>query len=226
MSAGKPVLTAMDPIWREPVGILLAEAFHAKLGRMAGLDAARLARAFALVGEGSGETRILALMDGQLAGTLLLRRCPAYGSRVPIAGGGMVGMRLVRSIGLRPTLSITLALSMLGHRPTAGEWYIGDVAVGAAYRGQGIGALLIGEARRRAAAGRARLTLHVAAGNPGARRLYERLGFRVVGSTVSRSSRWLFGEGRWLYMSCLADGGGEAEWLDTRGGSSGQEEWA
>ncbi|GBF77786.1 N-acetyltransferase [Paenibacillus sp. 598K] len=205
MSRTEPALVSMQPEWREAVGRLLAEAFHAKLGRLTGLGVDRLARAFSVVEEGTGERRILILVDGGLAGTLLLRRYPARDNRLLIADGGMAWMRLARSIGLWQAAAMSLALSLLSHRPRAGEWYIGDVAVNATYRGQGIGALLIGEVQRLAAAERVRLTLHVAAGNPGARRLYERLGFRVAHTSISRVSRWLLGEERWLYMSWAAE---------------------
>lgn len=205
MSRTESVLVLMQPEWREAVGRLLAEAFCAKLGRMTGLDVDGLARAFVFVGEGAGEWRILALVDGRLAGTLLLRRYPATDFGVPVAGGGKLWRRLADSIGLWQAAAMWLALSMLSHCPAAGEWYIGDVAVSATYRGQGIGALLIGEAQRLAAAERVRLTLHVAAGNPGARRLYERLGFRVESTSISRVSLWLFGEGCWQYMSWAAE---------------------
>jgi ribosomal protein S18 acetylase RimI-like enzyme len=52
------------------------------------------------------------------------------------------------------------------------------------WRGRGLGAALIAATKARArAAGAQGVELHVAPNNPGARRLYERLGFRAVGTT-------------------------------------------
>ena len=61
------------------------------------------------------------------------------------------------------------------------EFYISNVAVYPAHRGKGIGSLLIERARAEATKTHAsRLILDVETDNPGAQRLYQRLGFRVV----------------------------------------------
>jgi ribosomal-protein-alanine N-acetyltransferase len=63
------------------------------------------------------------------------------------------------------------------------EIHINNVAVRPAYRGRGLGTALmrhvLAEARR---LGARRATLEVRSSNQGARRLYERLGFRVAGT--------------------------------------------
>ena len=52
------------------------------------------------------------------------------------------------------------------------------------WQGKGLGSALVADAKTRArAAGAQGVELHVAPNNPGARRLYERLGFRAVGQT-------------------------------------------
>jgi ribosomal protein S18 acetylase RimI-like enzyme len=58
-------------------------------------------------------------------------------------------------------------------------WRIVDVAVLAAYRGQGIGGSVVEQVQGDCAQAGAVLKLHVLHGNP-AMRLYERLGFRAV----------------------------------------------
>ena len=60
------------------------------------------------------------------------------------------------------------------------RWRIVDIAVLASHRGRGLGARVLAECRSECGAAGARLELRVAPDNP-ARRLYERLGFRVTG---------------------------------------------
>jgi len=63
------------------------------------------------------------------------------------------------------------------------EIHINNVAMRPAYRGQGLGAALMAQVFDRARAlGAHRATLEVRESNTGARRFYERLGFRVEGT--------------------------------------------
>ena len=62
---------------------------------------------------------------------------------------------------------------------TAEACHIVDISLLPEYRGRGIGAAILREVLRQAAAAGRRVTLHVEAPNP-ARRLYERLGFRLT----------------------------------------------
>jgi ribosomal protein S18 acetylase RimI-like enzyme len=65
----------------------------------------------------------------------------------------------------------------------AGSWYINVLATFPQHRGKGHGAALIARAEEMAtAAGKPALSLIVSDANAGARRLYERLGFRVTAS--------------------------------------------
>jgi ribosomal protein S18 acetylase RimI-like enzyme len=66
---------------------------------------------------------------------------------------------------------------LLDRRPD--RWRIVDIAVLAARRGQGLRTKVVRQCQQRAAAAGARLELQVRPDNP-ARRLYERLGFRVA----------------------------------------------
>jgi len=67
---------------------------------------------------------------------------------------------------------------LLDRQPS--RWRIVDVAVLAAQRGRGLGTFVLSECQRQAQAVGARLELRVEQHNP-ARRLYERLGFKVAG---------------------------------------------
>lgn len=68
-----------------------------------------------------------------------------------------------------------------------GEWYLDSISVGAEYRGLGIGSKLLDELPKLAKRdGKEVIGLNVDLGNPGAKKLYERKGFKdVVNMTIS-----------------------------------------
>ena len=76
--------------------------------------------------------------------------------------------------------------------PPADSYYLGILAVAPDERGKGIGALLVDEISRRAReAGCAAVCLHAELGNEGARRFYERQGFRVTHERATPdAARW------------------------------------
>jgi [ribosomal protein S18]-alanine N-acetyltransferase len=97
------------------------------------------------------------------------------------------------------------------------SWYVvdqselGNVAVDAAWRGRGVGALLVENALRRAAERDIReVFLEVRPSNVTARSLYERLGFREVGR---RSRYYSLPSEDALVMRRPLDG--DYEWMDT-----------
>lgn len=74
--------------------------------------------------------------------------------------------------------------------PKKGCFYVGHLGVNETKRGQGIGQALIANAQERA--GKVRLpflSLDVSEQNPGAERLYQRLGFKPVETRVFRHNR-------------------------------------
>jgi mycothiol synthase len=85
--------------------------------------------------------------------------------------------------GFHPEMSL---LARAGDQPigfiVCDDAWIVQVGTHPAWRGRGLGAALVAEALRRfAAAGAAHVTLDVNANNPGAARVYARLGFEVIG---------------------------------------------
>jgi ribosomal protein S18 acetylase RimI-like enzyme len=64
----------------------------------------------------------------------------------------------------------------------AGEWHVHQIQILPAHQGRGIGEAVLGALLADAARERVPVSLSVLHGNP-ARRLYERLGFRVVSET-------------------------------------------
>lgn len=72
-----------------------------------------------------------------------------------------------------------------------GEWYLDSLVTDPAFRGQGIGNELIEAACRKArASGVSFIGLNVDHGNPRAKKLYERLGFRKSGEIVIVDHRY------------------------------------
>lgn len=75
---------------------------------------------------------------------------------------------------------------------TPPEHLVVDISLLAAWRGQGLGAAMIRASQAEAAALGRGVGLHVARNNPGARRLYERLGFEPCegGTDTHQRMRW------------------------------------
>lgn len=74
---------------------------------------------------------------------------------------------------------------------TAPEHLLVDISLFPALRGSGVGTALIRQSQQDAAALGRGMRLHVQESNPGARRLYERLGFVAEGSEgTHRPMRW------------------------------------
>jgi ribosomal protein S18 acetylase RimI-like enzyme len=114
---------------------------------------------------------------------------------------------LLREVGPLTTLRSVIGVVLLNDEVVpADEAYISELAVAPDSRGQGLGTLLLTHAVAWArAAGRRRLSLHVAASNP-AHRLYQRVGFRLKQRQEAPLARRLFGIEAWLYMVKPLDG--------------------
>ena len=82
-----------------------------------------------------------------------------------------------------------------------GTWYVNVLATYPRYRGQGYGTRLLGIADRLAAAGRTGLSIIVSDGNTGARRLYERCGYRERAVRPLVKERWENPGQNWLLMT-------------------------
>jgi ribosomal protein S18 acetylase RimI-like enzyme len=83
-----------------------------------------------------------------------------------------------------------------------GSWYVNVLATFPAYRGRGWGTALLGQAERLAVSlGCPGLSLIVADDNVGARRLYERCGFREVAFRPMVKEQWAGPGERWLLMT-------------------------
>ena len=87
-----------------------------------------------------------------------------------------------------------------------GSWYINAIATFENHRGKGVARLLIEDAERQARSdGCDRLSLIVASENPGAKRLYEKLGYADVSAKpVIRFPGFAHG-GDWVLMIKQSD---------------------
>ena len=80
-------------------------------------------------------------------------------------------------------------------------WYVNVLATYPQYRGQGYGARLLGIADRLAAAtGRTGLSIIVSDANAGARRLYERCGYRELAIRPIVKERWESAAENWVLL--------------------------
>ncbi len=111
-----------------------------------------------------------------------------YSGAVKKAQDPLTGFALVRLLKLEMLRRLGPLLKMQSTigRIAGDEYYISNVAVFPGHRGRGIGEKLIAAALDEAGrAGSRSVVLDVETDNPDAQRLYERLGFRVVGETPS-----------------------------------------
>ncbi|UCH74124.1 MAG: GNAT family N-acetyltransferase [Rhodospirillales bacterium] len=86
-------------------------------------------------------------------------------------------------------------------RLAPGSWYVNVLATYEGFRGRGYGARLLAVAEQlAAAAGKAKLSVIVSDANPGARRLYERCGYRLVAERPMVEDGWKTAGTRWLLL--------------------------
>ncbi|MDJ0959699.1 MAG: GNAT family N-acetyltransferase [Acidimicrobiia bacterium] len=154
---------------REEAAALYDEAFAAKLRPGMRDDVARRQ----VLAEGLDPSRcIAALDDGALLGIAGFH--DAGGSLT----GGITVRSVVRAVGVLRAVKAIAVFALLERKPKPDELLMDGIVVRADARGRGIGTGLFAELEAYARAhGRRRIRLDVVDTNPGARRLYERLGF-------------------------------------------------
>jgi ribosomal protein S18 acetylase RimI-like enzyme len=162
---------------RAQAAAIFEEAFGDKL--RAALPAPEL-RAAALEKAIVAERMVAAMRGDELLGIVGLSAADGDYSGGVIDAGSVIG-ELRALLGLVGGIRAVVGLSLGQYRPQRGELYIDGIAVASHARGHGVGTALLEEA---ASIGREegfeRLRLDVIGTNQGARRLYERLGYRVT----------------------------------------------
>jgi ribosomal protein S18 acetylase RimI-like enzyme len=171
------------------LGALLAAALEAKYRPTLGRRAAdALARVIADDLGGPGHGYWVAAHGGRIIGAAHL----AVAEDPPPHG---VAARLATVIGWPRTWWALSALSILAHGPLADdEAYVGELAVAADARRQGVGVMLMDRLVSAAAErGKTRMTLWVTDDNAPARALYAQLGFSDRATRHWRVGRLVFG---------------------------------
>ncbi len=181
----------------------------ARIRYQIGLPERFRASAAALYDEAFGAKFSLAIRSGERR-RRLLRNClmPAYAivalwedRLAGIAGlhtpdgaltGGMTYAELLALLGFIRGNRAALVFSLYEREPAPGELLMDGIAVHPEARGKGVGGRLLGEVVAYAAAhGFDRVRLDVIDTNPGARKLYDRNGFRAVKTEPFAYLRWL-----------------------------------
>ena len=168
------------------VGSILAEAFPTlytwTFGRLENEQIVRLLCSLYTAGSLSLATTRLAEQDGRIIGVAILHLEGSIGQGTWKNYWRVVRQELRLWISLRAFLGGMFAnFAITARIPTSPDLlYLEAIAVSAAFRGQGIGTVLLTDAEAWGRAiGRSRMALHVLQRNTGARRLYERFGFRL-----------------------------------------------
>lgn len=193
-------------------GMLLQDMMHADgLSFQRGLPESCRASAASLYDEAFGPKFRVAVRSGQQRRSLL-RDCfkreyaivaMVDGRLVGIAGfhtqkgsftGGITYKDLVSLLGFVRGSWAALVFDLYDRKPETGELLMDGIAVHLDYRGKGIGGRLLEKLAAYAREnGYERIRLDVIDANPGAKRLYERAGFRAVRTERFPYLRWLLG---------------------------------
>ena len=161
------------------------QAFGGKLGKVMGPS-----------------VKAIAFFDAVLDPEFALVARDGQGSMLGLAGfkteaGGLVGGsfgQLAQVYGWFGAVWRGLLLSLLERKVKPGVFQMDGILVDAKARGQGVGTALLEAVTREAAArGLQRVQLDVIDTNPRARALYERVGFKVIGSEDTGPLRHVFG---------------------------------
>ena len=125
----------------------------------------------------------VATVGGEVVGTVAL-----WTSNDIVAHAAHSGRSILAYFGLWRAVGVVrrgLAVEATLSEPGRGDLYLGHLGVTESVRGRGVGSRLLAHAREVAVArSKSTIALDVADTNEGARRLYERLGYRV---TATRS---------------------------------------
>ncbi len=136
---------------------------------------------------------LTALVNGQVAGILTIQSAEDEFFDIDL-GELFTSFNPIRAV--RILLNLSLLSSGFGTQeiPKSQQLIIDTLAVDDAFRGQGIGTLLLARAEAKArSTGKRFLTLDVISENEGAIRLYERVGFEKTRTERGFLVRWLTG---------------------------------
>ncbi len=119
------------------------------------------------------------------------------------AAAGLIGYPLPDTpLAIAPDLPATFVPLQELENLAAGSWYVNVLAAYPEHRGKGLGTALLDLARAKALKlGRAGLSIIVSDANRGARRLYERCGYREAGRRAMLKEDWINPGTHWLLLT-------------------------
>lgn len=141
--------------------------------------------------------RMVALQDGEVIGTISIKWKPVSDRKQKLPS-----WKNFNRLGKWNLLKMLIGLSLLDHKPQAGECYIADIVVHPDHRSKGIGKLLLQWAQHfvQTEPHLDVLSLHVVGSNQRAKHLYELLSFQTHLQKKSLVRHLLFKESKWDYM--------------------------
>lgn len=142
------------------------------------------------------ECSFVALRDGEMVGIA------GFNTGQGALTGGISWRVLKDELGLWRAIRAALVLALLQRRPVAGQLLMDGIGVSPNVRGSGIGSKLLRRLIEYATTeGYRSIRLDVIDTNPGARRLYERMGFVPVKTEQFVYLKWLLGFGAATQMA-------------------------
>lgn len=204
MNAARITIEPMQAKYNPQVGRLLVHGFRGKFQHLTNMSDEDLALFFEKLLEHipaePASRRIVALQEGEVIGTLSIKW--NANSEIKEEKKQLPSWRSFNSFGKWNLLKLFIGLSLLDHKPQAGECYIAAVVVHPDHRSKGVGKLLLEWAQQfvQAEPSLNILSLHVSGKNPRAKHLYEQLSFYTHSQENSIISHFLFDEWKWHYM--------------------------
>lgn len=181
--------------------VLHCEAFADKFGGAFGTKgvtkgATAMANAWKRQGSSSLAGMLVAELDSQIIGTIMLRTYEMDNDQ-----NYATELAFQQTLGIWGAAWSIFALSLLSHKIGKYEGFITDVAVLKPFRRRGVAQKLLVEAEKKARAqNKSYLGLYVSSANDGARHLYESNGFHQAHVRRSWMTRLIFGQREWIYM--------------------------
>ncbi|MFF0826387.1 GNAT family N-acetyltransferase [Brevibacillus sp. NPDC003359] len=191
----------MHSMYNQQTGQLLVHGFRGKFQTLTNLNDGDLALFFEKMFHYSpadpASQRMVALQDGEVIGSISIKWKSEAESNQKLPS-----WKNFHRFGKWNLLKMFIGLSLLDHKPHAGECYITDVVVHPNHQGKGIGNLLLQWAQNfvQTQPSLDKLSLYVSGNNPRAEQLYQRLSFHTQLRERSFLSHILFNEKKWSYM--------------------------
>ncbi|KOY14771.1 GNAT family N-acetyltransferase [Paenibacillus xylanivorans] len=201
MTTAPITIEPMQAKYNLQVGRLLVHGFRGKFQNLTNMNDDDLALFFEKLFEHfptePASQRMVALQDGEVIGTISIKWKPESDIKQKLPS-----WKNFNRLGKWNLLKMLIGLSLLDHKPQAGECYIAEIVVHPDHRSKGVGKLLLQWAQHfmQTEPHLDMLSLHVVGSNPRAKHLYELLSFQTHLQKNSLVRHLLFNESKWEYM--------------------------